>query len=391
MRKPLARNRFATAAVATGLMVVFLPGLAEAQSTLSVLGIRSHDGDDEFSRNLTGVLRHSAEQIPSWQVTDREVALDQALLAYGCEEANEACMAEVAGSLESDLILYGEVRRTSSGEHYDFSINLFLYNRANNSVDSSVAETIPGIRTDVDDLRAPVRRFVLALSGAPRSGTLRVATNVPEAQVFIDDTLVGTADSEGRLTVSEVEAGTRHVRVVADGHNSFTSTVSMEAYAESTFEAELVADGGGGGGGVSGELLVGVGLLGVGAAAAGLWVWSMTVVDGVNNASWTGSQGPRSWEFYRSITPVGTTVCEEHTRNEAASEPEIGRLCSTGQAHEVLQFVFLGTAAVSAGLGAYFLATSLMGDDGEDAEAMRLVPTFAASDQGGHVGLVGVF
>src|SRR5690606_36016273 len=155
----------------------------------------------------------------------------------GCEEPDPTCMAQVADTLQVARVLYGEVRRTSSGEPYDFSMNLHLFNGDTDQIERSVADTIPGVHQDIDDLREPVRRYVASRSGASRVGSLRTAVNVPGAECFIDDESVGTADDGGRLIVPNVQAGNRNVRVVAIGHQSFRSTVSIEAYSEATFEA----------------------------------------------------------------------------------------------------------------------------------------------------------
>lgn len=367
------------------LAALLAPAAASAQTTVVVLGIRSLEGDDEFARNLTGALRHAASQVEGWTVSEREVTLAQMALAHGCDEPNPTCMTDIADSLEVDRVLYGEVRRTSAGAEYDFSMNLHLFNGESNEIERSIAETIPRIQQDIDDLRDPVRRFVSALSGAPRRGTLVVTTNVPGAEVFVDDASVGVADADGRLLVSDVAAGTRHVRVVAAGHTSFRSTVSVEAYGEATFEAELQA-GAGGGGGVPVGAVVGGALLVVGVVAAALWVWSMTEVNAINNDAYF-------IERRDDHTPTNVHICDYNQGPPGGlpSDARIADLCNTGRTHEVLQFVFLGTAAVAAGVGAYLLVSGLMGGDESDTAGLRLTPTFGFGLDHGYVGLTGRF
>src|SRR5690606_22646690 len=125
-------SSFAAASVAT-------PGAAQAQSgaSLVVLGIRSVEGDDEFTRNLTGALRHAASQVAGWDVSDREVTLAQMALAHGCDDPDPPCMAAIADSLEIQRVLYGDVRRTSAGDSFDFSINLHLFNGETDQIEHS--------------------------------------------------------------------------------------------------------------------------------------------------------------------------------------------------------------------------------------------------------------
>ena len=362
---------------------------AVAQSSVMVLGIRSIEGDDEFARNLTGALRHAASQVNGWTVSDREVTLSQMVLAHGCADTDVECMNQIATSLDSDRVLYGEVTRTASSGQYDFSMTLRLFNRGQNDIERSVSRTIPGVHTDIDDLREPVRRFIAELSGSPRVGTLTVAVNVPGAEVFVDDTSAGQANGDGRLVVHDVASGTRRVRIVAPGHQNFSTSVSVEAYAEASVEAELMAGGGGGGGGVPVGAVIGGALVGVGLVSAGLWIWSMTVVDGVNQSpQYQEAANPGGPVF----TPVGENVCDYHAGSNADELAGLPALCSDGRLHEVLQFVFLGVAAVSTGVGLFLLIDALSGGGDEDSAQARdfdLHPSFGAGY--GYLGASGRF
>lgn len=384
------------------------PEVASAQARVMVLGIRSVEGDDEFSRNLTGALRHASSQVQGWTVSDNEVTLAQMALAYGCDEPDPQCLSQIADSLSVDRVVYGDVRRTSAGDTYDWSINLHLFNAETHQIEHSVADTIPGVRRDIDDLREPVRRYIAELSGAPRVGTLHISVNVPGAEVFIDDEPVGTADDEGQLDVTDVASGSRNVHIVAEGHQSFRSTVSVEPYGEASFEAELQAATGGGGE-FPVELVSGIGLLVVAAGLAAGWIGSWYHVRYDLNtdpafqqfrmqagelliANNPGMQvdpnqydacalGNNNWQLVDSSGMV-------HARNDAG---ERGRqVCSDASTFEALEFVFGIGAAAAAGVGIYLLIDALTGSSTPPSQqSWRLTPSFSLSH--GYLGVAAEF
>lgn len=374
------------------------PLAASAQTRVVVLGVRSVEGDDDFARNLTGALRNEASRVEGWAVSDREVTLAQMALIHGCDEPNPACMAQIADSLEANRVLYGQVRRTSVGDRYDFSINLHLFNAESDEIEHSIADTIPGIRRDIDDLREPSRRYVAALSGAPRVGTIVVTVNVPGAEVYIDDTPVGTADANGRLVVHNVQAGSRAVRIVAEGHRGFRSTVSVEAYGESSFEAELAqgdpgmqrSEAGVQGGGVDVDLAFGVALTLIGVGLAGAWIGSWAHLkfgiesdDGlVNTEDWGDAQRL----FTAPGQPGGVeNFCQEtQTRTGNPVPGYVRDLCSQAELFEVLPFVFGISAAVFGGVGLYLLIRSALSGGEARSDAFLLEPSFGPN--GGYLG-----
>lgn len=384
MRLPSFRTlRMGALLTLLSTLALSAPATASAQSVI-VLGIRSLDGDDEFARNLTGALRHAASQVSDWEVSDREVTLAQMALAHGCDDPNPSCMAEIADSLSAERVIYGDVRRTSAEAQFDFSVSLHLFNAESDQVERSVADTIPSIRTDIDDLREPVRRYVAELAGAPRTGTLRVVA-LPGAEIFVDGEAVGVADAEGQLVVEDLEPGTRNVRIAAEGHDAYTSQVALEPYEEASLEADLQAIGGGGGGG-GGEfptgIVVGAGLLAISVGLAAGWIWSWNRVT-------NEIQNDPAFVSARAAQPETVdNICATIAPGDAGYNTVTG-LCNEADTLEPLQFVFAVSAAAVAGVGLYFLLDGVMGADGDGEHAFLLVPT--ASPDGGGLSVVGSF
>lgn len=341
---------------------VLAPGLASAQDSAIVLGIRSFEGDDEFAHNLTGALRHEANQVPAWDLSDNEVTFAQMALVHGCDEPQPSCLASIAESLSVQRVIFGDVRRTSAGSDYDFSVNLHHFNAETGRIEHSVADQVASVQTDIDNLRAPARRWIASLSGAPPVGALTVQVNVPGAEVLVDGQSVGAVDDQGVLRLPEIEQGRRAVRVTAPGYAAFTATVTVEAYGESTLEGELNAGVSGGGGGPPVEVFAGIGLLIIAAGAAAGWIYSgVTVLDRNNSDAWAEVRDRYS-DTIPNLCDTPGLADEQDTCDEVATL-------------EVLQFVFAGLTAVAGGVGLGLLIVGLTSGDDAEESAFQLVPS----------------
>lgn len=355
------------------LALTLAPASARADDSVVILGITSMEGDDELARNLTGALRHAATQVHDWQVSDSEVTLAQMSLAHGCsDEPDPTCLAQISSALAAQRVVYGLLRRDGSA----FTLSLSLYNASTGEIERTVTERIPGTRTDIDDLREPARRLVNQLSG-PVTGALRVASNVPNATVSIDGARSGTTDAGGAFASSEVPVGEHEVTVSASGYETWTGTVAIARGTEMTLDAQLAeaAAGGGGGGGDSINWL-GISLIGVGAIALGVSIYSWARISAIQSDS--------NYDAYRHgwIGAPPANVCEAArmgTPNAGVSTDTVAGLCNEADTLEVLQYVFLGVAVASGAAGAVFLLTGIGGGGGggESEQAFMLTPSFS--------------
>jgi len=221
------------------LLSAFSPARVQAQTEMPVivLGLRSMDGDDEFARSLSGVLRHAASQVRGWAVSPRDVSLAQMLIANGCDDADVNCLGQIARGLHMQGVVFGTVRRSAPSGEYTFDVALGLYNSSTNSIDRNVNESLPRTRIDVDDLRAPARRYALMLSGQPAEGSLLVRAPDPNAQVTLDGQVIpGTG---GQWIVSNLSSGSHHLQVTALGRVPFTTDVNVVMGEQTTVSAPL--------------------------------------------------------------------------------------------------------------------------------------------------------
>jgi hypothetical protein len=368
----LATRRFALVALAVSLAA---PAVASADDSVTVLGMRSLEGDDDFALTLSGALRYAASQVAGWDVSDREISLDQMMLAHGCDEPSTGCMSAVASSLDTQKVIFGTVERVTSGDDFDFAVHIRMFDAGSSGIEGEVSDTIPRVRSDIDQLRARVRRYVDQLAGEVQTGTLVVGANVEGAEVFIDGDSLGFI-SGGELR-ADLPAGAPEVEIRAEGYATFSQRVTIDGGGQATVEAVLVEGEGdavevGGsvssGGGLSqstlGWLFIaggGVGL--VFATVAGL------VLDGIGELQ-LGLDLVGDDErvtAYREATLEGDDFCDRADQNAGSdSEAEyVSGKCSSASTWTAIWWTGLIAGAVLGGVGAFFLLT----DEGEENPA----------------------
>lgn len=378
---PSSTCRWSAPLLAAALLSLAVP--AEAQTSVTVLGLTSLEGDDEFARNLTGALRHAASQVRGWTVSDREVALAQMELTHDCSSSDAACMVQIAATLGSQRIIYGTIQRAPIGTRYEFQVTLFLFNADTGEIEERATQNVPSTDTDIDALRDPARDMVRALSAAITPGTIRV-TGGPDLDVRIDDQVVGRTDASGSYVSDPIDPGPHSVRVGSAEAQDVTIA------GEEVTLAFAVPAGGSEGGGGSILPWIGIGLLGVAAVSAGVWIYSMARLDALS-----GDPGYTQYRQEVGRTASGsmtTNVCD--SRYYAGGADAVGAAafgesaCGEGGTLEILQYVFLGVAIASAGAGVALIAVGAGEGSGEssDSAALRLRLTPSAGPDHAYFG-----
>lgn len=348
---------------------------ANAQTSVSVLGLTSLEGDDEFARNFTGALRHAASQVEGWTVSDRDVALSQMELTHDCSSSDAACMVTIAETLGSQRVIYGTIQRAPIGTRYEFQVTLFLFDATSGEIEERVTDNVPSSDTDIDALREPARSMVRALSASSSPGTIRV-TGTAGLAVRIDGTEVGHTDAGGSYVSDPVGPGEHTVTLGSD-----EQTVTV-AGGESVASFAVVESGGGGGGSIL--PFVGIGLMAVGAAALVVSFWSMGELSSLNNNP--------EYEAYRrnvgAAFPTATTVCEATYYNSPlVMGGAVGNnTCSQGATLEILQYVMLAAGVVALGAGTALLIVGLGENSDSEGESaglnLRLTPSVGTTHAG---------
>lgn len=378
-----SRLPWSAALLTAALLAAATP--VEAQTAVTVLGLTSLEGDDEFARNLSGALRNAAGQVSGWTVSERDVALAQMELTHDCASSDVTCMTQIAATLSANRIIYGTIQRAPIGTRYEFQVTLFLFDADTGEIAGRSTLTVPSSDIDIDALREPARDMVRALSPSSAPGVIRVRSG-PDLEVRIDGIVVGRTDAAGSFTSEELAAGVYAIQVAEQNPEEVTVAGGEVSI---TIAAPAPSEGGSGGGG-SVLPWVGIGLLGVAAISAGVWIYAMSRLD-----SLSGDPGYTQYrqEVGRTMAGMTTTnVCDSRFFRggaDAVGAAAFGEsACGEGSTMEVLQYVFLGLAVASAGAGAGLLAVGMGEGSGESGVAdLRLRLTPSAGREHAYVGV----
>lgn len=281
---------------------------AFAQPTVAVLGLSSETQDEELARALTDKLRAKAAGSPQWTLSATGASLDQMMMVHDCESVDTDCLAKVASGLDVEQLIYGKLVRTPTTGALQAEVNLYA---------PADARTASADITDPKALDAIAADLVRQLSVAPEPVPAEAAP-------------VAAAPEEAEPEQEEAP-------------ESDASPRSLKWL---------------------GYTLVGVSIASVGVA---VYSW-VRIGSATDNAA---------FELYRrqagALDPMVSDVCASADAGQRfgvdeATFVEVRDQCSAGETFEVLQYVFLGAAVVSGGVGAYILLT-------DDASASASTPS----------------
>ncbi len=400
------------ALLAVPLLLASVPAFAQDDGQVFVLGIRSVEGDDELSRNLTGAIRQEARGVEDWSVAEAEISLAQMSVAHGCDEPDAQCMAEIAAELSASRIVYGTVRRTGAGEQYDYALTLYNFNAQSGQIEDSLTDTIPSVQADIDNLRPRAERYIAQFAGQARFGSVRIQTQTAGATVFIDGETAGTTDEAGALVVTDVTEGNRDVRIEAVDFETYEGSVRVVPDEQTELRATLVHQQGMNLGWIPGAAVIAAGVV---FGALGM-KFGLDAQDQRDQRSALLDLDEANRNCIRARLPVGRiTEVERRDALEGCSVAmtALGELtplqagllranddssicdnselmnnvdglddaCSDRTKFRVLQYVFYGLGLAAVAGGTVLLLNGLSGDDAEEGEArgpsLDISPWFA--------------
>ncbi|HKU39235.1 MAG TPA: hypothetical protein VJR89_13835 [Polyangiales bacterium] len=270
---------------------------------LALFEIASDGVHDDLARDLGTALREAVRATPGHQLTEARVSLEQLSLVHDCDPQELSCLGRIANKLGVEGFIFGQLENQGSGAYA--KLELF---------DAS-------------------------------SGSIRRTAQVTFAVRDVGD---GEVQSKADTLVAQL---------LSDPAATLPQPTSVEPVSLDNV-AVLEADGG-----MSSKRVAGYALLGGAALSVGLSVLAFVQID--------RAQTNESLDLYRravgKMDPNVEDACDEAEQNKqhglnSERFAEVKDQCSTGRTFEVLQFVFLGAAAVSGGLSAYFL----LSDDGRE-------------------------
>ncbi len=358
------------------IAALFALGLAPlpvaADSTVVVLGVRSLDGDDDQAREISAALRQGARKIEGYRVSDRDVSLAQMSLAHGCDEPDARCMADIAGTLKVDRLIYGTTARAGS----EVQLALFNFDAVSGQVESSLEQKLPADRLSGSALGPSALQLVQRLAGKRKVGSLRIVGDSPGAEVSLDGAPVGQLNTRGELLLSDLTAGKHNITVhdpieervrdvpVMVGENA-TATLRVVL---KPAQAPLVIEPASAFAGMQGpedkppsslKKILGWTSIGLAVGLTGATIYSWARLGNIND-------DPHLANYRAQFPPSVSDVClEAEAGNLAKTQPSAAgleskarSLCDEADTLEVLQYVFLGSAIAFGGLGTYLLVTA---------------------------------
>jgi hypothetical protein len=282
----------------------------EVVTHLALFEVGSDGVHDDLARQLSDALRKAVAETPGHQLSDARVSLEQLSLVHDCDPSELPCLGKIARQLGVDGFIFGQLQNEGSGAYAE--IRFF----------DAGSQTIKRVARSMFALRDPSENDV-----SRKAQTLAAQLLGPES--------AASKEPPGTRAMPETSAPTP---------------------AEAAAEANDAS-------GISGQRVAGYALLGGAALSVGLSVLAFVEID--------RAQSNESLDRYRRAVgrsdPKVKDVCDEAESDkkhglDTASFSEVKDECSAGRTFEILQFVFLGAAAVSGGLSAYLL---LSDDDAE--------------------------
>lgn len=389
------------------VLVLGSASTALADNSIIVLGLRSVEGDDEAALGLSRALREAGDSVPGWKMRQQAVTLAQMSLAHGCDDVDARCLADIAKALNTDLVMYGTMRRTSARDDYQLTVRIELFDASTGAIAQSATATFgQDLR---DEALRPVADDLLAQM-TPKAAVpeLVIETNVPGAEVRLNGQLMGQVQGD-TFYLRNLEPGRYVVQVTAVGYAPFEQEVELAAGEPASVNANLdsatgvAAQEGQGTATQTGEhwevapaepdghipMWIPVTLFAVAGVSLGATIWSWVEISGIedepdyvaySNALYNRAKMndlPASTYDICGLAALGDAVEGDLKRLQTVQD-----LCDKADTLEVLQYVFLGTAVAAAGTGVALLLIDQSASDTESAASFSVQPQFGSQRTG---------
>ncbi len=363
-----------------GLLTGTFCASARAATSAAVLGVRAIDGDTELEKRLSLALREAVAGLGEFEVSDRELGLEQMLLAHSCDEPNASCLAEIARTLNVERLFYGTVQLTERG--YELSISAFDSRKGSVEV-GTLRQVAAEQLASSGAAKATTSKLVQRLTGRITTGYIIVTANSDHAEVQVDGIRRGALDEAGVFTI-ELPTGEHMIRVVPRGDGLSEERAVRIKPSESTrlnieFASDTADDGvaatpqpeleetparSSSGSRRSLRKIFGWVSVGIGAALAGAtlysWVRLRQIADDGDYKAYRRAYPPRGSEggVANVCLEAGRKTLARMDPSQASLERSASKLCDEADMLEVAQYVLLGGTIVAGGVGTYLLVTS---------------------------------
>jgi hypothetical protein len=394
------------------VLAVALSGATGARAEVTVLGLRSLEGDEALAERLTDFLRDFIARRGLDNVSDKTQTLEQMmLLTENCgEDVDPRCMREIADLLGADEVIYGFISRMpGDAGRFTYAVDVRRFSASSRRDVESASGTLDSTRQGTANLQILTSTLLDSLWGRQAPTTLIVQSNQPDAAVYMDGDLIGRTGAEP-LWMDDVQPGEHEIRVLQDGFEPWERMVDVAAGQYRLLEAPLAGEDGsvavgpdnppigpvgppppppppGGGEDDNGfwsdwRTWTGIAGIAVGVGLAGGGMGVSLMLDEINNDT--------DFVNYRASTPTGVDACSRAAADSGGGY--IVQLCDDASTYRWLQWVLYGVGAAFAGVGIYFVVDSALDErEGSDSSDTAFTLTPFGLLGGGGLSLSGTF
>lgn len=223
-------------------VLITATGVASAgKPTIAILGLEviGSDGDaktTQFAKDLTEALRSrpKAGTGPYTLAPGSDKDLLELKLLSKCESEAPACMAAIGKDLAADRLLYGRVEKRSTG----YQLSLRLLDVGTKAVERSTSDIVAYADSTGASLFAFAKKSYAKLAGVTDQGSLVVKANVDRGTVYLDGQPRGSL-SAGAAQIAGLSEGKYKLRIEAQGHAAYETTIMIHAGETTTTVADL--------------------------------------------------------------------------------------------------------------------------------------------------------
>jgi len=184
-----------------------------------------------ISAELTNLVDGKADVVARSDMATLIARMEEAQL-LGCSEPS--CMTDIASLAEADLLISSKVTQAGEG----FTLSLELLEAESGRALRRETVTWTGPTKGLVELCAPqVIKLVDAQRGQPFSGAIQLVATEEEAEVYVDEQLVGTTPLD---IFPNIDIGKHTVRVSKTGFKLFEIPVVVNRNGTAVVQAELI-------------------------------------------------------------------------------------------------------------------------------------------------------
>jgi hypothetical protein len=277
---------------------------SEVVTHLALFELAGGGFQDQLARDLSKAVRREVVDTPGHQLSEARVSLEQLSLVQDCDPEELSCLGKIAKQLGVSGFIFGKLSKEGSGAFAELS----LFDAKTQSI-KRTTRTMFAVREVSDaDIQRKAEELVSGLLAPPPPPKPQPVEPAPPRVLPVPD-----------------ESG---------------DPQPLEASSD----------------GLSGKRVAGFALLGGAALSVGLSVFAFVEIDRAEH----NVDLDRYRRAVGQSDPTVDDVCDEAAGErryglDDDSFAQVKDQCGAGRTFEVLQFVFLGAAAVSGGLSAYML------------------------------------